>query len=129
MNILRRGVPEAEAAAEATVSRRIEVTVERETVTVLVRGQPKEGTKEGIEEPVMGDSSPESEFPQMPSFPPALRKMSQVCPARGSRSMVLLPEALPVLDLTSLQQGSDAPMSTSIVPHPANGGFKSNRFT
>ena len=122
MNILRRGVPEAEAVAEATVSRRIEITVERETVTVLVRGQPKEGT----EEPIMGDSGPESEFP------PALEKKFQVCPAmRVSEhgSMDLLPEALPVLDLTSLQQGSDAPMSTSIVPHPANGGFTSNRFT
>ena len=45
MNILRRGVPAAKAAskknaAQATVNQRIEVTVERETVTVLVRGQP-----------------------------------------------------------------------------------------
>ena len=45
MNILRRRVramKEAakEGTAEATVSRRIEITVERETVTVLVRGQP-----------------------------------------------------------------------------------------
>jgi hypothetical protein len=36
MNILRCGVPAAEAAAEATVSRRIEVTLERETVNVRV---------------------------------------------------------------------------------------------
>ena len=47
MNILRRRVPAAEAAdkngpAEVAVNQRIEVTVERETVTVLVRGQPKE---------------------------------------------------------------------------------------
>lgn len=40
MNILRRDIPSAEAAAKATVSRRIEVTVERETVIMLVRGQP-----------------------------------------------------------------------------------------
>jgi hypothetical protein len=45
MNILRCGVPAAKAArkknaAQATVNQCIEVTVERETVTVLVRGQP-----------------------------------------------------------------------------------------
>jgi hypothetical protein len=44
MNILRCGVQAAKAAsqknaAQATVNQRIEVTVERETVTVLVRGQ------------------------------------------------------------------------------------------
>jgi hypothetical protein len=44
MNIIRRPVSEKEAvspesAAEPTVRRRIEVTVERETVTMLVRGQ------------------------------------------------------------------------------------------
>jgi len=47
MNILRRRVPAAEAAgkngpAEVGVNQRIEVTVERETVTMLVRGQPKQ---------------------------------------------------------------------------------------
>jgi len=47
MNILRRRVPAAETAgkngpAEATVNQRIMVTVERETVTVRARGQPKE---------------------------------------------------------------------------------------
>jgi hypothetical protein len=45
MNILRRGIPAAEAKsqeppAEPAMSRRVKVTVERETVTVLVRGQP-----------------------------------------------------------------------------------------
>jgi hypothetical protein len=45
MNILRRWARATketaqEGAAKATVSRRIEVTVERETVTMLVRGQP-----------------------------------------------------------------------------------------
>ena len=50
MNILRRRVPAAEAAgkngpAEPTVNRRIMVTVERETVTVLVRGQPKDNDR------------------------------------------------------------------------------------
>jgi hypothetical protein len=50
MNVLRRDLPVAvvareKSAAEATVTRRIEVTVERETVTVLVRGQPKAGKK------------------------------------------------------------------------------------
>ena len=44
MNILRRGVPASketgmEGAAQGSVNRRIEVTVERETVTMLVRGQ------------------------------------------------------------------------------------------
>ena len=46
MNILRRGVRTTETAgnkidAEISGTRRIEVTVERETVSVLVRGQPK----------------------------------------------------------------------------------------
>ena len=46
MNILRRRVPAAEAAgkngpAEPTVNRRIMVTVERETVTMQVRGRAK----------------------------------------------------------------------------------------
>jgi hypothetical protein len=50
MNILRRRIPAAEAAgkngpAEPTVNRRIMVTVERETVTVLVRGQPNDDQK------------------------------------------------------------------------------------
>jgi hypothetical protein len=45
MNILRRwarATKEAagEGAAKATVSRRIEITVERETVTMLVRSEP-----------------------------------------------------------------------------------------
>ena len=44
MNILRRGVPASketgkEGASQSSVNRRIEVTVERETVTMLVRGQ------------------------------------------------------------------------------------------
>jgi hypothetical protein len=44
MNILRRGVPASketgmEGAAQGSMYRRIEVTVERETVTMLVRGQ------------------------------------------------------------------------------------------
>ena len=44
MNILRRGVPPSKetgkkGAAQGSVNRRIEVTVERETVTMLVRGQ------------------------------------------------------------------------------------------
>jgi hypothetical protein len=45
MNILRRGVPASkeagkEGASQGSVNRRrIEVTVERETVTMLVRGQ------------------------------------------------------------------------------------------
>ena len=51
MNILRRRVPAAEAAgkngpAEPTVNRRIMVTVERETVTLLVRGQPAKSEQE-----------------------------------------------------------------------------------
>lgn len=50
MNILRRRVPAAEAAdkngpAEVAVNQRIEVTIERETVTVLVRGQPKDNDR------------------------------------------------------------------------------------
>jgi hypothetical protein len=45
MNILRRSVPPVvvvneEVAAEPAINRRINVTVERETVAILVRGQP-----------------------------------------------------------------------------------------
>ena len=44
MNILRQGVLASketgkEGASQGSVNRRIEVTVERETVTMLVRGQ------------------------------------------------------------------------------------------
>jgi hypothetical protein len=59
MNILRHGVPAAKDDAKAPVSRRVEITVERETVTMLVRGQPKEGK----EEPAIEDSGSESEVP------------------------------------------------------------------
>jgi hypothetical protein len=54
MNILRRSVRAAEAAArkdvaaQTTVNRRIEVTVERETVTMLVRGQPAHNEQEAV---------------------------------------------------------------------------------
>ncbi|MGA3159818.1 MAG: hypothetical protein ABSC77_01275 [Terracidiphilus sp.] len=74
MNILPRGVRVARAAsrknaAEATVSQRIEITVERETITVLVRGQRidnEEGTAGGNDRPVsrrpeLLPPSPESE--------------------------------------------------------------------
>ena len=70
MNILRRGVQAVKAAgkknaAQATVSQRIEISVERETVTVLVRGQPQ-GNVEG---PASGKDEPESRRPELP--PPA----------------------------------------------------------
>jgi hypothetical protein len=62
MNILRRGVPvevtrKDEKRMEEITHGRIEVTVEREWVSMLVRGHPKEGTAE----PASGDSGPESE--------------------------------------------------------------------
>jgi hypothetical protein len=55
ITIVRRGLPAPEAAgkngpAEATVNRRIMVTVERETVTVLVRGQPKDNDQKPASE-------------------------------------------------------------------------------
>jgi hypothetical protein len=67
MNILRRGVLAAKAAckkrvAGVPVNRRIEVTVERETVTVLVRGHPKDN-EEGL---VSGQVGPESELLKLP---------------------------------------------------------------
>jgi hypothetical protein len=85
------------------VSRRVEVTVERETVTMLVRGQPKEGT----EEPVIGDSGPESGRLEQQPPASALKEPFESYPTCGSSSMVLLAEALPGLDLTLLQQGID----------------------
>ena len=61
MSILRRSAPKAEAkskepVAEPAKSRRVKITVERETVTMLVRGQPEE-----IETKPIGETSaPES---------------------------------------------------------------------
>jgi hypothetical protein len=51
MNILRRNAPETKAKskeplAEPAMSRRVKVTVERETVTLLVRGQPAKSEQE-----------------------------------------------------------------------------------
>jgi hypothetical protein len=55
MNILRRGGPAAKAnskksVAEPAISRRVKVTVERETVTVLVRGQTAKSEQEAASE-------------------------------------------------------------------------------
>jgi hypothetical protein len=68
MNILRRGVPAEETrkdekSGEEIAQGRIEVTVEREWVSMLVRGQPKEGAKE----PASADSGPESGPPELPA--------------------------------------------------------------
>jgi hypothetical protein len=108
MNILRRGVTALEAAsrkgaAEATGNRRIEVTVERETVTMLVRSLPKEGR----EERAGGSSELESERLELPPPAPPLSNPFESCPTCGSRSMGLLAEALPGLDSNLPQQGID----------------------
>jgi hypothetical protein len=108
MNILRRGIPALEAAgrkvaAEATLNRRIEVTVERETVTLLVRGLPKDGR----DERASGGSGPESESQELPPPAPALKIPFATCPTCGSLGMVLLAEALPGLDLTLPHQDID----------------------
>jgi len=68
MNILRRGAPAEEAKskepiAEPAMGRRVKVTVERETVTVLMRGQPEpvQEPSQTIEgEPEGGRVEPES---------------------------------------------------------------------
>jgi hypothetical protein len=78
MNILRRVLPETkaesrESASEPTERRRIEVTVERETVTVLVRGQPGRATAEAqtiAAEPAC-EGEPESRPPELPPPAPA----------------------------------------------------------
>jgi hypothetical protein len=67
MNILRRGVPAEETtkdekSGEEIAHGRIEVTVEREWVSMLVRGQPKEGAKQ----PANADCWPEPEPPKLP---------------------------------------------------------------
>lgn len=72
MNILRRGVQAAKAACKKRVagtdaSRRIEVMVERETVTMLVRGQPQVN----VEGPARGQVGPESELLILKLQPPA----------------------------------------------------------
>ena len=61
MNILRRGVSVKatrtdEKSGEEIMHGRIEVTVEREWVSMLVRGQPKNGAKQ----PSSGDGGHES---------------------------------------------------------------------
>jgi hypothetical protein len=117
MNILRRGVPAVEEAgkqgvAEATVNRRIEVTVERETVTMLVRSQPKVGR----EEPAGGCGTPESGRPQLQPSRLALKERFETCPACGSRNMVLLAEALPGLDTTLLRQGDEGSVHLHLSP-------------
>jgi len=68
MNILRRGVSVEETTkdeknGEEIAHGRIEVTVEREWVSMLVRGQPREGAKE----PASGDSGTESGPPKLPA--------------------------------------------------------------
>ena len=68
MNILRRVVPAEktrtdEKSGEEITHGRIEVTVEREWVSMLVRGQPKEGAKE----PANADCWPEPGPPKLPA--------------------------------------------------------------
>ncbi len=71
--IVRRDLPEAEAVgenslAETTVNRRIMVTVERETVTVLVRGQPQEDAQKSASE----KAGLEAQYLGLPPPAPAL---------------------------------------------------------
>jgi hypothetical protein len=85
MNILRRVLPETKAesqeiATEPTVHRRVKVTVERETVTVLVRGQPGQAAAEPqtiAVEPACAEE-PESRPPELP--PPAREDNKKDCP-------------------------------------------------
>jgi len=67
MNILRRSlqpteVDGRESRTARTRSRRIQVTVERETVTMLVRGQPVEAD----EPPALQRTGMESKLPKLP---------------------------------------------------------------
>ena len=72
MNILRRGGPATEAnskksIAEPAMSRRVKVTVERETVTVLVRGQPAKSEQEAASK----TAEDQAGRLQLPSLAPA----------------------------------------------------------
>jgi hypothetical protein len=101
-NILRRGVPATIAnskkgSAEAIVNRRIEVTVERETVTMLVRGQPKEN-QDG---PASGKDRPESDRLELPPPAPANEETTpattnQVASPTPKTGMAAKPAAMPV---------------------------------
>jgi hypothetical protein len=67
MNILRRGIQDVKAASKkyaagASKSQRIEVTVERETVTMLVRGQ----TVENQQAPALESVASEPECRELP---------------------------------------------------------------
>jgi hypothetical protein len=74
MNILRRGIQAAEAKsqeppAEPVMSRRVKVTVERETLTVLVCGQPGKAAIEP-QTPAVEPASAELQEPRPPELPP-----------------------------------------------------------
>jgi hypothetical protein len=67
MNILRRGVPASketgkEGASQSSVNRRIEVTVERETITMLVRAHPVKNP----DAPAQLTAGPELHLPELP---------------------------------------------------------------
>jgi hypothetical protein len=70
MNIVRRRIPETEAGknkidAEVIAIRRAEVTVERETVTMLLRGRPAESG----ETPASQNAETELQVPKLPPAP------------------------------------------------------------
>ncbi|MGA3161433.1 MAG: hypothetical protein ABSC77_09465 [Terracidiphilus sp.] len=84
MNILRRGATAAEANSKESFSepaknQRIEITVERETVTMLVRGQ----TVENHQAPALESVTPEPECLELPPsakalpLPPATVRQNQ----------------------------------------------------
>jgi len=101
MNILRREIPVAKevvssSSPDAHVNRRVEVTVERETVTLLLRSQ----AKGGAEQPAERVAAHALESSQQSQCAPELKPPFASCPICGADGMVLLSEALPGLDLT-----------------------------
>jgi hypothetical protein len=79
MNILRRGAPSEEANskeffAEPAMNRRVKVTTERETVTVLVRGRPAQNQQA----PASERAGLESEHLELPPPEPELPDKSRV---------------------------------------------------
>jgi hypothetical protein len=69
MTILRREAPATNAAVESSVNRRVEVTVERETVTILVRGQPAQSQQTAASERAGAESERLELPPPVPELP------------------------------------------------------------
>ena len=108
MSILRRGVPALkefhERSEDAPITgRRIEVTVKRETVTILVRGDSRGGSWKSSS----GERERMVEHLNLPAPVLEFKALVENCPNCGSGKMARVAECFPGLDLTLLRQDSE----------------------